>query len=138
MSGYAGEGSTDSAALVAVGVVGAAIAALAFVLYGGKAAGSAAFGTVLAVANLWVLGKVIRSMMPAEPEGTIAAEPDPPKKGSAAAWGVFAVLKVFLLFGCVLAAVNLGLVTPLGFLVGYAALPIGIVMAQLTRGMSAR
>ena len=115
----------------------------AFALYGGKAAGSAAFGTALAIANLWVLGKVIAAMLPpvedsAEADGAPRPEPGTRKKGSPAAWGVFALLKVLVLFALVLVAVNTGLVTPLGFLAGYGALPIGIVMAQLARGMSAR
>jgi len=136
-----GEDSTYGAAMVAVGLAGAAIAIGAFSLYGGKAAASAAFGTVLAIANLFVLGKVIRAMMP-EPEPVPGEEPgtqEPgPQKGSPAAWGIFALLKVVGLFALVLVAVKADWVTPLGFLVGYGALPIGIVMAQLARGMSAR
>lgn len=142
--------------MVAVGVVGAFLAIGAFAVYGGRAAGSAAFGTALAVANLWVLGRVIRAMLPADPESEAAfTKPDPEAspaepggaplpeattgtKGSPAAWGVFALLKVVVLFGLVLVAVNVGWVTPIGFLAGYGALPIGIVMAQLARGMSAR
>lgn len=137
------DGSTYGAALVAVGLVGAGLALGAFVLYGGKTAGSALFGTTLAIANLWVLGRVIRAMLPA-PEIPKAGAPqgesdgEPAKKGSAAAWGVFALLKVLGLFGLVLLAVHTGYVTPLGFLAGYGALPLGIVMAQLARGMSAR
>ena len=147
MTRNADEASTYGAAMVAVGVVGAALAALAFVSYGGKAAASAAFGATLAVANLWVLGKVIRAMLPADDEPvTETAEPGGAslpaapagQKGSPAAWGVFALLKVLLLFGLVIAAVQAGWVTPLGFLAGYGALPLGIVMAQLARGMSAR
>lgn len=133
MSANEDNGSTFGAALVGVGMAGAGMAIGAFALYGGKAAGSAAFGTLLALANLYVLGRVIRAMLP-EREG---AEPNG-KKGSAAAWGVFAMLKVFGLFGLLLVAVNTGWVTPLGFLAGYGALPIGIVMAQLARGMSPR
>lgn len=127
------DGSTFGAAIVAVGLAGAGLSIGAFSLYGGKAAGSTAFGTLLAVANLWVLGRVIRAMLP-EREPAEAGG----KTGSAAAWGVFALLKVFGLFGLVLVFVNAGWVTPLGFLAGYGALPIGIVMAQLARGMSSR
>lgn len=128
------EGSTFGAALVGVGIAGAGLAIGAFATYGGNAAASAAFGTLLALANLWVLGRVIRAMLPERDEPADGAG----KKGSAAAWGVFALLKVFGLFGLVMVAVNAGWVAPLGFLAGYGALPIGIVMAQLARGMSAR
>ena len=143
----ADEGSTYGAAMAAVGVVGALLAIGALALYGGKAACSAAFGTVLAVANLWVLGKVIGAMLPpveesaatdAEPGSRPLPESGTGKKGSPAAWGMFALLKVVVLFGLVLLAVNAGWITPLGFLAGYGAMPIGIVMAQLARGMSAR
>lgn len=135
------EDSTYGAAMVAVALAGAALALGAFSLYGGKAAASVAFGTLLAVANLFVLGKVIRAMLP-EPEPASNGEPEAQepgtKKGSPATWGVFALLKVVGLFGVVLVAVNANWVSPLGFLAGYGALPIGIVMAQLARGMSAR
>lgn len=137
--------STYGAAMIAVAIVGALLAVGAFFLYGGKSAASTAFGTTLAITNLWAIGKVIRSMIPAQPESEVSAAsaseagtaPET-RKGSTAAWGAFALLKVFLLFGLILAALHFKLVTPLGFLAGYGAMPVGIVMAQLARGMSTR
>lgn len=138
--------STFGAALLAIALVGGAFALGAGAMYGGRSALSVLFGTALALANLYVLGRVIRAMLPtseaADPpsaeSGAVPTPEAPAKRGSAAAWGIFAVLKVLVLFGLVFVSVNSGWVSLLGFLLGYGALPIGIVMAQLARGMSAR
>ena len=61
----------------------------------------------------------------------------PPRRGgrfgrcAAAAWGLWAAGKLLALFAIVYVLLKNEIVTPLGFLIGYLALPLGIVAAQL-------
>jgi hypothetical protein len=81
---------------------------------------SVAGGALLAAANLWALGRVVRSLLSAS--------------GSRAAWAMLAVLKfAALVVGCYWLLVA-KVVDLLPLALGYGALPLGIVAAQLAAG----
>ncbi|MFO0666678.1 MAG: ATP synthase subunit I [Polyangiaceae bacterium] len=95
-------------------------------------------GAAVALLNLWVLSKIVKSLMP-ETEGAPAREgsldadgakasEDEKPKGS---WGILAVVKIFALFGGAFALWKSGLALPIPTLIGYGALPIGIVVGQV-------
>ena len=125
---------------MAIAVIGAILSVNAALFFHARMALSVAFGTALSLANLFALGKVIRAMLPDDEDTEVPTDTAgaPRKRGSAAAWGVFAALKMVVLFGLVFVVVDAGWIHLLGFLVGYGALPLGIVTAQLVRGMSVR
>jgi hypothetical protein len=84
---------------------------------GGKLAGlSVAIGAFLATMNLWVFTRI----------GTAFFA----RRGINAPWGLIAVLKLIVLFGAVAVVLRSEFASPIGFLVGYLALPIGIVLSQ--------
>jgi hypothetical protein len=74
-----------------------------------------AFGASIAVLNLWVLARVVRSLL----------------AGAGLPWVVLGGLKLLALLALVALLLKLEVTTllPLGF--GYAALPLGIVLSQL-------
>jgi len=84
---------------------------------------SVAVGGALAVLNLWVIAKVVKSFLNAQ---------------GRAAWGPLGMLKLVGLFAVVGILIKHGFahVLPLAF--GYAALPVGIVLSQLKSTSPAR
>lgn len=54
-----------------------------------------------------------------------------------AAWGVFAILKILVLFGGIWLLLTRGVVDPIPLVVGYGVLPLGIVAASLFTGRRA-
>ncbi len=80
-------------------------------------AASVGVGAILAVSNLWALGLLMRSIFRG--------------RGGAGA-SLLAVLKMLALFVIVWLLLRLGAVDTLPLLVGYGALPIGIVAAALS------
>jgi hypothetical protein len=104
-------------AIVLVGVTGAMIAG---VFSGFRSMLGVATGAMLAVLNLWTIGVVARGYM-----GKL--NPNVP-------WVLVGMLKFLLLFAAVYGLVRSGWL-PIGALfIGYGALPLGIVAAQLTPG----
>lgn len=81
-----------------------------------------AIGAAIGVANLWAIASVVRGLV----------------RGNAVPWSVVAALK----FAAVLLVVYLVLkhhwASAVSLAIGYAALPIGIVIGQLSRGSAAR
>lgn len=110
--------STFSSAAVAMAVTGACLCAGALMLFGDGHAGGVAVGAGLAVANFLSIGWIVR--------GLVAAE------RSAGLITLAVLLKLAVLFGGILMLVRWGLVDVLPVIVGYAALPIGIVATQVT------
>jgi hypothetical protein len=108
-------------------------------------------GALVAVANLWMLGKIVMAFASAAPaaeqpaEATPAADanaaavtPSPEddaahkaSNGRVAAWSALALLKMLVLFGGAYQLMKLGVVAPLALVLGYSSLPIGITFAQL-------
>jgi hypothetical protein len=102
----------------AVLLVGFASTIAAAFLGGALAARSVALGAAVAAANLWTIGLVVRGMFSG--------------KRSRVPWPLVAVLKMAILFGGLYLALKSGWVELLPLLVGYGALPVGIVARQVS------
>ena len=109
--------------LAPVAVTGVILTALApFVFPSATSALGVAIGAALAVANLWAVAMVIRGFL----------------RGAGLPWGVVAALK----FGALLFVVGIVLknqwADALPMALGYAAMPLGIVVGQLRRAPAGR
>jgi hypothetical protein len=111
-------------ALVAVGSCGGLMAVTAALVWGMRMALSVGTGAAIAASNLYVLSKIVGAMM----EG---AETGEPRGAGAGTWGVLAMVKMVVLFGGIWLVMTKGLVDPLGLVVGYGSLPIGIAIGSL-------
>jgi hypothetical protein len=115
--------------------------------HGGKAAMSVALGAAIAVANLLTMRAIVRALVRA-PEGEKGEEEAPGDdekkdhraagKRGGAAWGVFALLKLFALFGGIWFLLTSGVVAPIPLVVGYGVLPLGIAAAGLWNALKPR
>jgi hypothetical protein len=157
---------TDAAKVAAIGagVLGLALSIAALAVFGMRSGLSVAVGATIAVANLVTMSAIIRALLrPAEAEAeAIAAaealkaeaaakgealeeeEPEPPvdhvregKRGGTA-WGLFAVVKIVVLFGGIYLLLTKGLVDPIALVVGYGVLPLGIAASSLVGSLSPR
>jgi hypothetical protein len=150
----AGAGELQSVMKVVAGV-GAVESVLALVTYGAHAAFSVATGALIAVSNLWVLGKIIASLMPkdsdanadadarADADGEADAKADADARangggGARGAWTAFAFVKILLLFGGIWLLMSKGIVSPMGLAVGYGSLFIGIALSTMLTSMRPR
>lgn len=143
---------------IAAGIFGAIFTVAALVMFGPKTALSVAIGAGIAVANLLTMRAIVRALVVAsddpEPakgteeeekegaEGEKKPERERDHRGAGrrggAAWGVFAVLKIFLLFGGIWILLTKGLVAPIPLVVGYGVLPLGIAAAGLWSSLKPR
>ncbi len=103
--------------VVVVSILGIAGTIAAGWLSGMVAARSVAIGAALAVGNLWLLAQMVRGFLA--------------RKGATIPWSIVAVLKMVLLFGAMYVLVKSRFVDILPCVFGYAALPVGIVFAQV-------
>ena len=110
-------------ALITVVVAAAGFSGVAAYAWSMRAALSVAVGGAIAAANLWVLARIVGSLMPAEGE-TVASN-------AKTAWGVMALLKLTVLFGGVWFLMTKHLVDPIPLVVGFGALPIGIAIGSI-------
>lgn len=104
-------------ALWSVVLVGASGALLAGILAGLRSMLSFSAGALLAFLHLWLIALVVRGRM-----GQL--NPSVP-------WGLVGVLKFVVLFGLVYGLVKSQAVEILPLIIGYGALPLGIVAAQM-------
>ena len=102
--------------LFAVGAIGVALALGGLLIGGGRAGLSVAIGGALATANLWGFTKI----------GTAFFA----RRGINAPWGLSRCSSSSVLFGAVALVLRSDFASPIAFLVGYLALPIGIVVSQ--------
>ena len=113
--------STDPNAIAtsiwSVAIICALFTAFAPALLGDGSRASVAMGVVLAMANLWAIAKTVRGFL--EPAG--ARSP----------FITLALLKFAVMFLGVLFLVRGGYAKLLPLCIGYAAMPVGIVIAQL-------
>jgi hypothetical protein len=150
---------------IAAAILGVVFAAVAGAVAGGQAALSVVIGAAIAVANLVMMRAIVRALMPppeadpatlptqegasAPPDGTEGEDdpaagdpdrPDPEKAGrrGGAAWGVFALLKIGVLFGGIWFLLTRGWVDPIPLVVGYGVLPLGIATSALVANLSPR
>jgi hypothetical protein len=113
--------STDqngiASAIWSVAIVAALFTAAGPTLLGANTRLSIALGGLLAVANLWAIARTVRGFLhPA---------------GARSPWVSLAMLKFAVMFLGVLFLVRGGYAKLLPLVIGYAALPVGIVIAQL-------
>ncbi|HEY3254838.1 MAG TPA: hypothetical protein VGJ91_12850 [Polyangiaceae bacterium] len=98
-------------------IVGAVLVLAAPTLLGNGSRLSVALGVLLAVANLWAISRTVRGFLhPA---------------GARSPWISLAMLKFAVMFLGVLFLVRGGYAKLLPLVIGYAAMPVGIVIAQL-------
>ena len=156
MSPNAEAPQTDAAkvASIAAAVLGVLFTLVALAFFGSRAALSVAMGAVIAVANLVMMSAIVRAML--RPEDAPEAEPTEAQPGpepaepaervdhvaegkrGAAAWGVFGLLKIVLLFGGIYVLLTKGLVDPMPLVVGYGVLPLGIAASSLSTALAPR
>jgi hypothetical protein len=105
-------------ALTAVAVASVVLTALAPFAFGNGALLGAAIGGALAFSNLWVIAVVVRGFL----------------RGAGLPWGAFAALKFLALLFVVFIVIKNRWAEVVPLALGYAALPIGIIVAQLGRG----
>lgn len=131
--------------VIAAAILGGVFTLGALGTHGPKVAMSVALGAAIAVANLLTMRAIVRALVrppidearseDGEGEGEGEKAPSPDHKGAGrrggAAWGVFAVLKIFVLFGGIWILLTKGLVAPIPLVVGYGVLPLGIAAAGL-------
>ncbi|MBK7582424.1 MAG: ATP synthase subunit I [Myxococcales bacterium] len=99
-----------------VALVGAAFTVGAGFVGGFTLTRSVALGAVIATANLWVIGWVVGGMF-GDKRGRVP-------------WPLIAVLKMGVLFGGLYLLLKTGWVELLPVMIGYGALPIGVVIRQ--------
>lgn len=125
----------------AAAIFGAVFTLTAFATHDGKTAMSVGLGAAIAVANLLTMRAIVRALIHA-PEKDV--EPDENKdhraagRRAGAAWGVFAVLKILVLFGGIWILLTKGLVAPIPLVIGYGVLPLGIAGAGLWNSLKPR
>jgi hypothetical protein len=105
-------------ALWSVALVGASGAMLAGIVGGLRPMLSLSAGALLAFTHLWLIALVIRGRA-----GQLS--PNVP-------WGLVGVLKFVVLFGAMYVLVKSHWVEVLPLFIGYGALPLGIVAAQMS------
>jgi hypothetical protein len=115
-------------AIVGVAAFGALFVIGAGCGWGLRAAISVAVGVLIAVANLYGLARILGALL-----GARAGE-DP----NAGIWGVLAVVKVVGLFGGVWLLMTSHVVDPVGLVVGWGSLPVGIAIASLVSDKTER
>jgi hypothetical protein len=145
--------SSDDATLATVcaAVLGAVFSVVGLVAYDARTAASVAIGAAIAIANLLTMRAIIRALIrepepeperDAEREKNAGEHDDADHRGAGrrggVAWGVFALLKIFLLFGGVWILLTKRLVDPIPLVVGYGVLPLGIAASALVRSLSPR
>ena len=161
-SGASGDDVT--LATICAAVLGGVFAVAALATHDARTAASVAVGSGIAVANLLTMRAIIRALVvePDEGEesraagGADADEAEDPAvadrennapndadhrgagRRGGAAWGIFALLKIFLLFGGIWILLTKKLVDPIPLVVGYGVLPLGIAASALVKSLKPR
>jgi hypothetical protein len=107
-------------ALWAIALTGAVLTLSSPFVLGKQGVLGVALGSLIAAFNLWSLGRIVRAFM----------------NGAGLPWVLLAALKLVGLLAIVALLLKLGLTTVIPLAVGYCALPLGIVFAQLGAGRS--
>jgi ATP synthase I chain len=103
--------------MIAVAVLGAAMAVFAFGYFGVKEGLSVLAGTLVATANLFVLARSVAKLL----------------GGGSPAWAGVAFLKFVVLLAATFVLVRSPFIDALGLAVGFGALPLGIFVAGTSR-----
>jgi hypothetical protein len=144
---------------IAAAVLGALFTLVALAFFGSRTALSVAMGAIIAVANLVMMSAIVRAMLrPEDADASASANASADASASAdgkaveveavdhvaegkrgaAAWGVFGLLKIVVLFGGIYVLLTKGLVDPMPLVVGYGVLPLGIAASSLSTSLSPR
>lgn len=110
------EDSGLRAALWAVAITGAVFTGASPFVLGEGAVLGVAIGAFVAAFNLWALARIVRAFM----------------NGAGLPWVLLAALKLFGLLALVALVLKFELAPVVPLAVGYVALPVGIVFAQLS------
>jgi len=110
------EDSGLRAALGAVAITGALFTAVSPFVLGKGAFIGVAIGAFVAAFNLWALARIVRAFM----------------NGAGLPWVLLAAFKLFGLLALVAVVLKLEVAAVVPLAVGYVALPVGIVFAQLS------
>lgn len=111
------DGGALKNALVAVAVAGVVASIVSFFLFGWSGFLGSAVGGAVAVSNLWAVSRIVRGLIE--------------ETRYRARWSMFAVMKLTVLIGVVFSLVTSGIAPILPLAIGYAALPVGVVIGQL-------
>jgi hypothetical protein len=103
------------AALWAIASTGAVLTLASPFVLGKSGVAGVALGSLIAAFNLWALARIVRAFM----------------GGAGLPWVLLAALKLVGLLAVVALVLQLGITTVIPLAVGYCALPLGIVFAQL-------
>ena len=103
-------------ALWSVAIVGLVLTLLSLQVFGVGGVVSTALGGALAVLNLWLIARMVRGFLGG---------------GPGRAWGPIGMIKLAALFIVLGIILKRGFAEVLPLALGYAALPLGIVLAQL-------
>jgi hypothetical protein len=101
--------------IFAVAAVGVLFSAGTWLMGSAGSALGALIGAGFAAANLWAFTRLGRGLAGQR----------------RALWGILAAVKLLALFGCTLWVLSTRVAAPLPFLLGYLALPVGIVLSQV-------
>ncbi len=105
-----------------VAIAGVLLTALSpFVVGAPRGAIGVAIGAAMGVGNLWAIAVVIRGFL----------------RGQGLSWGALAAAKFAVLIGVVAVVLKNHWADALPLALGYAALPLGIVFGQVTKGAPA-
>jgi hypothetical protein len=104
------------AALWGIALTGAALTLASPFVLGARGVLGVALGSGIAAFNLWALARIVRAFM----------------NGAGLPWVLLAALKLFGLLAVVALVLQLGITTVVPLAIGYAAMPVGIVFAQLS------
>lgn len=102
-------------ALIAIAITGGLLTVASPFVLGKSAVFSVALGAAIAAFNLWSLARIVRAFM----------------NGAGLPWVLLGAMKLFGLLAVVALVLHLGIASVLPLAVGFVALPIGIVFAQI-------
>lgn len=105
------------AAMLSVAMTAGVLTAGAVAAFDLRTALGVGVGGAFSLANLWAFARIGEAFLS--------------RRGAAAPWTAFAVLKMAGLFGGVWLILRSGLASPLALAVGYGSLPIGITLGTL-------
>jgi hypothetical protein len=103
------------AALIAIAITGGLLTLASPFVLGKSAIVGVALGAGIAAFNLWALARIVRAFM----------------NGAGLPWVLLGAMKLFGLLALVALVLHLGIASVLPLAIGFVALPIGIVFAQL-------
>jgi hypothetical protein len=122
LKGWLGGDRAFRTVFATVAATGVALAAGDLFLRGASGALSVLVGAAIALANLYVLRRILSVVLVPHSDASTHG---------AAAWGVISIGKLMILCGTMWALMTRHLVAPIDLFVGYVSLPIGIAIGSV-------